>query len=136
MSPELLSFMQTRMSTAYQEQVWAVALVGALNAFVAINGRKLRNAIWPWLIHSAVVVVSALALAFVWSRHIIYVHYDDCAKLMLSEASRTVCGPSWASPAGAWLARWSGVTLYSLIIVGLLVTAIRLVATSDEKAGA
>jgi len=133
MSPELLEFMQGRMATAYHEQVWAVALVGALNAFVAANAPKLRNAIWPWLIHLAVVVVSAVALAFVWSRHLIYVHYDDCAKLMLSEAARTARGTSWTSPAGAWLARWSGVSLYSLLILGLLVTAISLVARADAR---
>jgi hypothetical protein len=132
-SPELLEFMQGRMSTAYQEQVWAVALVGSLNAFVAVNASKLRNAIWPWLIHLALVVVSAAALALVWSRHLIYVHYDECAKLMLLEASRTACGPSWTSPAGAWLARWSGVSLYTLLIVGLLVTAVRLVAKADAR---
>jgi hypothetical protein len=34
MQPDFIGFFQERMATAYQEQTWAVALVGGMNAFI------------------------------------------------------------------------------------------------------
>ena len=137
MQPDFLGFFQERMATAYQEQTWAVAIVGALNAFVASHASLLLRGFRRWLVLTAVWLTSILALGFVWSRHLIYLHYDECVKAALNvAASGYLCGPSRVQPLYSFLARWSGVTLYSLIIVGLFFTAIRLVSVSghDENA--
>ena len=130
MSPELLKFMQDRMATAYREQLWAVTIIAATNAFIATHAAKLLGALPVWLIYLAAACVSLLALAFVWSRHFIYVHYDECAKTILAKEASEFCPSRLVTPFRLAVTKYSGVTLYSLIIVGLLGTAISLVAAA------
>ena len=133
MPSDLLSFMQTRMATAYREQLWAVTIIAALNAFIATHAAKLLGALPGWLIYLAASCLSLLALAFVWSRHFIYVHYDECAKAILAKEASEFCQSKLVTPFRLVVTKYSGVTLYSLIILGLLVTAISLVANADAQ---
>ncbi|MCG6964247.1 MAG: hypothetical protein LJE95_13385 [Acidobacteria bacterium] len=133
MAPDPLDFYLNRMARAYQEQVWAVALVGGLCVFVAAHAERLLGAFNLWTVTRAVVLLSVLTLAFVWSRHFIFVNYDRRTKAALeSAASGSVDG---VPPALAALARWSGISLYSLIVIGLAVTALRMLAVANGKMG-
>ena len=60
-----------------------------------------------------------LALLFIWSRHFIYRHYDTVARGLLATAAEGV--PS----AARQLAGWSGITLYTLLVLGMTVLASR-----------
>jgi hypothetical protein len=134
---EYLGFFQERMATAYQEQTWAVALVGGMNAFVASHASRLLKAFKHWFLQVAVGVVSLFALGFVWSRHFIFMHYDDSVKALLAlDAAGSLCSPDKVPESLSLMARWSGVTLYSLIIFGLYTVAARMIAKSQPENGA
>jgi hypothetical protein len=133
MQPDCLSFFQDRIAAAYKEQVWAVALVGGMNAFIASHAGRVAAALKRWHLQAIVATVSVLALGFVWSRHFIFMHYDDCVKGMLaSTACGALCSPD---PIYGFAARWSGITLYTFIITGLYLFASRTIAKSDPANG-
>ncbi len=137
MQIDCLSFFQERIATAYQEQIWAVALVGGMNAFIANHAGRILIGLNRWLLQTAVAVVSILAIGFVWSRHFIFMHYDGCIKnILASTASGSICLPDHVTQFYAFAARWSGVVLYSLIILGLYLVAARMIAKSDPESGA
>jgi hypothetical protein len=124
MEPDLLGFFQDRIASAYEEQRWAIALVGALNGFLAGYARRFLTGVRSWVLVAVVLLLSAFALLFVWSRHFIFMFYDGCAKMLLESTPYGMqCTADRLHPAMAFLARWSGVTLYSLIIIGLAVAA-------------
>ena len=39
---DLISFFKERIAQAYAEQIWAVALMGSMNAFIILNASKLE----------------------------------------------------------------------------------------------
>jgi hypothetical protein len=126
-----------RMSAAHQEQTWAVALVGGMNAFVASHAARLLKGFGPRVLQMAVGVISLFALGFVWSRHFIFMHYDDGVKAVLAlDAAGSLSSPDRVPEFLSFMARWSGVTLYSLIISGLYAVAARVIATSQRENGA
>lgn len=131
---DLLSFCQERMSQAYVEQVWAVALVGGMCGFVISQAGKLAAALsrraWSW----GVGLAATLALLFVWSRHGIYRFYDAWTRQILSGSPagglRLIGGSqAWRSAVG-----WSGVALYTLIIAGLTFAALRVLNPGTNAA--
>ena len=137
MQPDFLGFFQERISTAYEEQTWAVALVGGMNAFIASHAERLLKGLNYWIVQTAVAIISLFALGFVWSRHFIFMRYDDCVKANLaSNASGFICPQVHVSEIQIFLARWSGVVLYSLIIIGLYIVASRIIAGSKPAGGA
>ena len=128
MNPDFIGFFQDRISTAYKEQIWAVALVGSMNAFVVTQAKLLLECFDYWPVVLSVSFVSLLAVFFVWSRHSIYLYYDKCIKEKLPEVKNlndSLCSFEWILTFCRFLVRWSGVTLYTLIIVGMVVTAVR-----------
>ncbi len=127
MESELLGFFQDRMKTAYQEQTWVVALVGAMNAFIASNSEPLAKGFDCWVLVTGITLFSLFAVAFVWSRHRIFVHYDVFVKEILEKVSSGSIRTAIHIPrVYELMARWSGVTLYTLIILGLWVVALRM----------
>lgn len=136
MNPELLGFFQNRMATAYQEQTWAVALAGAMNAFIASHAGLLLDGFSFWVLAAGISLLSLFALAFVWSRHCIFMHYDRCVKKELEkESSDAIRSRSDIPKHRERLARWSGVTLYALIIGGLWIIALRMLIVATNTAG-
>jgi hypothetical protein len=128
MEPDLLGFFRDRMASAYEEQMWAIALVGGLNGFLAAYAHRFPTGFRSWVLVAVVLLLSASALLFVWSRHFIFMFYDGCAKTLLEATPYGMqCTTDRARPVMAFLARWSGVTLYSLIIIGLAVAATMMV---------
>lgn len=130
MKSELLSYYQSRVTTAYQEQVWAVALVCAMNAFIASHATLLLKGFPLWLLQGGISIFSLLAMAFVFIRHRIFAHYDRCIK----EELRTILpnsplSASYIPQYQALLAGWSGVSFYVLIIVALWSIAFRTLET-------
>jgi hypothetical protein len=137
MGSESLSFFQNRITTAYQEQTWTVALVGSMNAFIASNATLLAKGFCLWILVAGITFLSFFALAFVWSRHRIFVHYDRCLKKELEQVSlASISSQSHIPRIQELLARWSGVTLYILIIVGLWVVALRMIIVATNTPGA
>lgn len=136
MQSEILGFIQNRMAAAYQEQTWAVALVGAMNAFIASHAGLLIKGFSFWVLFSGITLLSLFAVAFVWSRHCIFMHYDRCLKEELEKVSSdSICSPTHIPRFRERLARWSGVTLYTLIIAGLWAVAFRMLIVATTKAG-
>jgi hypothetical protein len=133
MDADLLGFFQERMARAYEEQVWAIALVAGMNAFVAGYADQLLTAIKYRVAATGMLVVSALALLFVWSRHFIYTYYNDLMLRVLDDSARSTLPSHSGIPPFLQLAvNWSGVTLYSLIIVGMCFAALRMLREKNR----
>lgn len=125
MEVDLLGFFKDRMARAYEEQVWAVALIGAMNGFIISKVRDLVSAIKPSIIILGTYVTTALALLFIWSRHAVFVHYDDLAKRIMDKTASGILGRFYGvTPAASELAGWSGVVLYSLLVIGMTYASI------------
>jgi hypothetical protein len=132
--PALASYYQHRMTTAYQEQIWAVTIVGAMNAFIASHAGALVRSFPLWQLLAGVSLAALGALGIVLSRHVIFVYHDEEARLLLAVPpmrSTHVFGERgglWR-----WLARWSGVVFYSLIIFVLWGIAWRLLTAASRS---
>jgi hypothetical protein len=128
-------FLQERMATAYQEQTWAVALVGSMNLFIAVHAGLMLTCFRKWLLQAALFAVSCCALAMVLSRHCIYMYYDGCLKTLLAgSAFASVCPSGSLSRLTGQLALYSGVSFYSLIVVCLYLFAARMIAVAKYPA--
>ncbi len=137
MEPDLLGFFQDRMARAYAEQVWAVALVGSMNGFVINQARTLLEALKPAPMVWGIRIITILTLLFIWSRHAIFLHYDGLAKQILALHSPAVStGLSNFQQVAAITVGWSGVALYSLLVVGMAYAALRTLRTLEHSGGA
>lgn len=136
MEVDLLGFFQERMARAYEEQVWAIALVVGMNAFVAGQAEQLLKAIKYWIALAGVVLVSSLALLFIWSRHFIYAYYNELTAETITAAAGDLFQPAHvAHPILMFIVSWSGVTLYSLIILGMCVVALKMLQAKHGMGG-
>ena len=120
MEPEILELIQKRMATSYNEQLWAVALVGSMSGFVitqvdrlvaSIDYKKIRLGIW---------IVTALCVLFILLRHGIYLHYNsiiDKEFSILKELSPTMTFLKCVVLS-------SGALLYTSITVGMAIAAV------------
>ena len=130
MGYELLSYYQSRITIAYQEQIWAVALVCAMNAFIASNSTLLLKGFPLWLLQGGVCAFSLLAIVFVFIRHRIFAHYDRCIKEELGTIlPNSPLSASYIPRYQVLLAGWSGVSFYVLIIAALWSIAFRMLET-------
>lgn len=136
MEADLVSFAQDRIAMAHSEQLWAVALVGAMNAFTASHARLLLGGFRRWMLVSGISVISSLALLFLWSRHFVFMHYDAIAKAELGTAGESLLRPDRVPPVFVSLVAWSGVWLYTLVVVGAAAMAIRMLFAGDNGEGA
>ena len=135
MTPDLVSFAQDRIATALTEQLWAVALVGALNGFIASHSKELLGGFRRSVLVAGVSITSTLALFFIWSRHFIFMHYDGLAKAAIGAATPgALCPPDRVSPTLGFIAAWSGVFLYSLVVAGAAVVAVRMLVVATNAA--
>jgi len=137
MESDLLSFFQDRMARAYAEQVWAVLLVGSMNGFVIKEARTLLDALNSALVVWGIRIITGLALLFIWSRHAIFLHYDGLAKQILALHSPAVStGLSNFQQVAAITVGWSGVALYTLLVVGMAYAALRTLSAVEHRGGA
>ncbi len=126
MGIDCLSFFQDRMSRAYEEQIWAVAIVAGMNAFIANQAEQLLEAFKYRTTVICVSFLSILAILFVWSRHIIFVHYDTIIKTAFTNAANCSIKIGQAIPVFCeYLARISGVSFYTVVILGMSIIAIK-----------
>lgn len=133
MEADLVSFAQDRIATAYSEQVWAVALVGAMNVFIANHAKRLLRVFDRWALVLGDAVTSGLALLFIWSRHFIFMHYDRLAKEAVGPtAAGSLVTPDHVAPFLIDVAAWSGVLLYTLVVLGAVAVAIRILFADDR----
>ena len=131
MGSEVITFYQGRIVTAYQEQIWAVTLVGAMNAFVASHSESLIKGFPLWILQAGISCFSLLAIAFVLVRHRIFAHYDQCIKEELRKMQPdSAFSSSFVPRYQEVLAGWSGVILYILIILALWTIAFRMLAVT------
>jgi hypothetical protein len=121
-----LGFFSERMTRAYQEQVWAVALLGGIDGFIVSNGSELSRVINPWISIASVSLLALFALFFVGIRHATYACYYTLAngELVRKDPSIETKLPGAVSPNRTFIARWSGVSFYSLLILGLSLLAV------------
>lgn len=116
---DIVAVARDRQGRAYQEQTWAVALVVGFAALVLGHRDAMVHAVGVRGAAALAGIVGALATLFVWSRHAIYVHYEE----LLRRGAPAEPGP--LEPPGVWtrlarpVALWSGVTFYSTITLGL-----------------
>jgi ferric-dicitrate binding protein FerR (iron transport regulator) len=122
---DLLSFFKERMAQAYAEQIWAVALIGSMNAFVIKYAPKLeerRTRLLAW----GIGLGAALALLFIWSRQGIFHYYNALAKKLIAEqAPVSLPDPSWLQAVASQAVGWSGVLLYTLVVAGVTWASLR-----------
>lgn len=136
MEVDLLGFFQERMARAYEEQVWAIALVVGMNAFIAGQAAELLKAIKYQIALAGIVLVSSLALLFVWSRHFIYAYYNELTAATIKAAAGDSFQPAHvAHPILMFIVSWSGVTLYTLIIFGMCLVALKMLQAKHGREG-
>ncbi len=66
MNAEMLSFYMDRMGRAYEEQVWAVALVGSAAGFLIAQADRVLPLLHRPLLVAGVWATGVLALGFGW----------------------------------------------------------------------
>lgn len=126
MDVDCLAFFQDRMSRAYEEQIWAVAIVAGMNAFIATQGGQLLEAFKYRTTVICVSFISMLAILFVWSRHFIFIHYDAIVKTSFVNEANCSINFRQAIPAYLeFLVRISGVSFYTVVIFGMAIIAIK-----------
>lgn len=126
MDIDLLSYFVDRTGRAYEEQIWAVALVSAVAGFLTAQAEKVVELARKWLLLLGVWATCLLALVFIWSRHFIFLHYDTLARTVVDiSAAGSLCSPDRVSPVAKHLAGWSGVSLYTVIVVAMTIIASR-----------
>jgi len=122
---DLLSFFKERMAQAYVEQIWAVGLMGSMNALVFKYAPKLeerRTRLLAW----GVRLGAFFALLFIWSRQGIFQYYNALAKKVIAVHSPMVLpDPTWLQAAASKAVGWSGVLLYTLVVVGMTWASLR-----------
>ncbi len=127
MGIDCLAFFQERISRAYEEQIWAVAIVAGMNAFIATHGEQLLKAFKYRTVVICVSFISMLAILFVWSRHLIFIHYDTIVKTAFVNETNCSSNFSQAIPSSLeFLARISGVSFYTVVIFGMAIIAIKI----------
>jgi hypothetical protein len=135
MEVDMLGFCLDRMGRAYEEQVWAVALVGAMAALVISQAERVLVTARYWILIAGLWATSALAMVFVWSRHFIFDYYKGLSRTIIGrDASLSLIPTDGVSPLAAWLAKWSGVSLYTVIIAGMTIMAVRALSKARERA--
>ena len=127
MDINLLEIFQHRMDTAAKEQVWSVAILGSLNAFVITKASDLRRALTEAEAFWGIVIVTVLVCLFIWSRHGIYWFYSRQHDGNLTNlASRShLSDLKWFEAAARFCVLWSGVLLYTAICVGMAFASIQ-----------
>jgi hypothetical protein len=109
--------------------------VGALTACVASHSEKLLAGFKRSILVVGIVFTSTLALFFIWSRHFIFMHYDGLAKAALGVSTPgALCTPDRVAPTLVFIAGWSGVWLYTLVVVGASIIAIRMLFATTNAA--
>jgi hypothetical protein len=75
-------------------------------------------------------------ISLVWSRHCIFVHYDKCLKTVLETGSfYSICSPNRVPQFYKSLVQYSGVTMYTMIIIGLWFVALRMLFIDKGRKG-
>jgi hypothetical protein len=134
MDVDYLSFFQDRMARAYEEQMWAVALVGGMNAYVGSQAKQLLRSFKYSTAVIGVAITSLAALAFVVSRHLIFVHYDRQLRTLLSAAGNALINVQNSVPACyETVARYSGVLFYTMVITGMALIALKRLGSEDKR---
>jgi len=133
---DLLSYFVDRTGRAYEEQIWAVALVGAMAGFLFTQAERVVAVVRRSLLVVGVWATCILALVFIWSRHFIFVHYDTLARATLDmNAPGALGSPDRVPPVARLLAGWSGVSLYTIIVVAMTIVAVRALAKARQSGG-
>jgi len=125
---DVLSYLQDRIARSYEEQVWVVAILGAMNGFVISQADKLKTVLNPSVIVWGIRCVTLLGILFVWSRHGVYMFYDRQVKQLVES------NPDYIMPqltlfeiAAREAVAWSGVLLYTLVITGMAYASVRVI---------
>jgi hypothetical protein len=126
MDTDLLEIFQHRMDTAAAEQVWSVAILGSLNAFVITKATDLRRALTEAQAVWGVRIVTALVCLFIWSRHGVYWFYSRQHDAVIEQTPNShLSDLTWLETAARLGVIWSGVVLYTAICVGMALASIR-----------
>jgi hypothetical protein len=130
---DLLSFFKERMAQAYAEQIWAVALMGSMNAFVILHAPKLearRTRLLSW----GVGLGALFALLFIWSRQGIFQYYNALTKKLIAEHGPIdLPDPTWIQGIASKAVGWSGVLLYTLVVIGMTWASFRVLKKKKGK---
>lgn len=87
-----------------------------------------------WQLLTGVSIASLGAFGFVLSRHLIFVYYDEEMRLALpAQPTRPTVAFGRVRGLLRWLARWSGVVFYSLIIFVLWGIAWKLLTATSQR---
>lgn len=128
MSIDVVNYLQDRIARSYEEQVWAVAILGAMNGFVISQADKLKTVLKPSLIVWGIRCITLLGLLFIWSRHGVYMFYDRQVKHLVASNPDYIMPQLTLFEIGAREAvTWSGVLLYTLVIIGMAYASVRVI---------
>ena len=112
---ELIDLFQFRMTTSYNEQVWAVAIVGSLFGFLIVNVKELVKLIdFKWLVRS-VWVITGICILFIFTRFGIYWHYSG----LIDSQNPALINLSWFKSICRWVVLFSGTLVYTTVIIAI-----------------
>jgi hypothetical protein len=124
---DIISFLSDRISQAYAEQIWTVATLGVYYGFIIkyhdkiiefIKSFKFKKTIKLIFIIVGIWVFAAIGIGFIISRHYIFEHYNDYLKQeLIKNGYRSLVELPYPWDIGQSIANYSGVALYSLIIL-------------------
>lgn len=115
MKPGEIEIYQQRMDKCTVEQFWMVALIGGMNGFMMTQKDLLTSALGTAAMCISAGLTLLVGIAYVLSRHAIYVHYERIVAGYLSRGSdaEAVRIPGYRVA----VAKLSGVVIYTLMIL-------------------
>jgi len=115
MKPGAMEIYQQRMDKCTAEQFWMVALIVGMNGFLMTQGEMLTAALGTAALCISAGLTVLVGIAYVLSRHAIYVHYERIVARCLSEGADADADkiPGYRLA----VARLSGMVIYTLMML-------------------
>lgn len=136
MDIDYLAIFQQRMDRAAAEQVWSIAILGPLHAFIIIYATKLRKVLTERQGIWGIRIITVLVCLFIWSRHGIYWYYSRQHDLFANISSLAYLNDlTWYEALARLCVMWSGVFLYTAISVGMAYVSVQAFKKAELELG-
>lgn len=120
---DIISYLQNKISQSYTEQIWTISTLGIYYGFIIV-GSKFTEGVNQEHIRISIWVLLLLGLLFIISRHLIFEHYDKKLKQLLAESEhKSLLKTAKLQNFGEVFVRYSGVTMYCILLTTLAVAA-------------
>lgn len=135
---DIISFIQDRISQVYTEQMWTITILGIYYGFIIKNRETIKefikDNIKPVFVQIAIWAPFGIGFFFVLSRHFIFRYYNGYLKQEWEKEGHKILSElSTIENIGQIIVNWSGVVIYSLLI--LVLALFTFIALKNKKTG-